>query len=122
MTRSPRILSWRWGRVLVEDAPRPLRDAVLFPGGAHGWDWRESGTRHRAGIQPTAVRELVDRGVHIVVLSSGVFGALNVAPETLTLLAQRGVTVHVLRTPDAIQCYNALVAVEPVGALIHSTC
>jgi hypothetical protein len=122
MTRSPRILSCRWGRVVVEGSGEPLRDAVLFPGGAHGWDWRESGTGHRAGIQPAAVAELVDRGARVVILSSGVLGALRVAPETLALLAQRGLAVHVLRTPEAVERYNMLAANEAVGALIHSTC
>ena len=122
MSRSPRILSWRWGRLVVEHASRPLRDAVLFPGGAHGWDWRDSGTGHWTGIRPAAVGELVEHGARVVVLSSGVLGALRVAPETLTLLARRHVTVHVLRTPEAIRRYNALVLTEPVGALIHSTC
>lgn len=122
MTRSPRIRSWRWGRLLVETAPHPLRDAVLFPGGVHGWDWRDSGTGHRVGIQPSAVSELLERGARTVILSSGVLGALGVAPETLELLAQRGVKVEVLRTPYAIQRYNVLAGDEAVGALIHSTC
>jgi len=30
--------------------------------------------------------------------------------------------VIVLRTPEAVERYNALAATEPVGALIHSTC
>ena len=61
MAQSPRIMSWRWGRVVVEAAPGPLRDAVLFPGGARAWDWRASGTGHRAGIQPNAVPEAIER-------------------------------------------------------------
>jgi hypothetical protein len=115
-------MSWRWGRVVVEAAPGPRRDAVLFPGGARAWDWRASGTGHRAGIQPNAVVELLERGARILILSRGVLGALRVAPETLALLAERGIPVHVLRTPEAIERYNALAATEPVGALIHSTC
>lgn len=122
MHQSPRILSWRWGRLRVETARQPLRDAVLFPGGVRGWDWRDSGTDHRTGIQPSAVREVLEHGARIVILSSGVLGALNVAPETLELLAEKGVAVEVLRTPAAIERYNTLAATEPVGALIHSTC
>lgn len=120
--RSPRIVSRRWGRLFVETDPRPLRDAVLFPGGAHEWDWRASGTGHRVGIQPSAVAELLERGVRVVVLSRGFLGALRVAPETLVLLAERGVQAHVLRTSAAIECYNELALTERVGALIHSTC
>ena len=122
MIRSPRILSWRWGRVVVETVPGFFKDAVLFPGGAHAWDWRASRTGHRAGIQPGAVDELIDRGARTVVLSTGVFGALGVAPETVAILERNGLTMHVLRTPDAVKCYNDLATTEPVGALIHSTC
>lgn len=123
MIRSPRILSWRWGRIVVEDIPDALRDAVLFPGGARDWDWRESDTGHHAGVQPRAVAELVDRGARTVVLATGVLGLLRIAPETVALLDRDGVTLHVTRTPAAVSRYNALAAMgEPVGALIHSTC
>jgi hypothetical protein len=99
-----------------------MRDAVLFPGGAHEWDWRESGTGHRAGIQPPAVRELIDRGARTVVLATGVLGALRISPAALAALRENGINVHVRRTPAAVHLYNALVEAEPVGALIHSTC
>lgn len=123
MVRSPRILSWRWGRVAVEDVPGTLRDATLFPGGAHDWDWRQSHTGHRNGVQPSAVAELVERGARIIVLATGVLGRLRVAPETMALLEREGVVLHVLRTPAAVGRYNALATTgEPVGALIHSTC
>ena len=122
MTRSPRILTWSWGRIVVEGIAETLRDAVLFPGGAHGWDWRESRTDHRAGVQPSAVAELVDRGARKVVLATGVLGLLRIAPATLDLLEREGIVVHVLRTPAAVERYNALAVAEPVGALVHSTC
>jgi hypothetical protein len=107
---------------VVEGASSPLRDAVLFPGGAHEWDWHESHTGHRAGVQPRAVAELVDRGARIIVLATGVLGLLRIAPETVALLEREGVGVHALRTPAAVDRYNSLAETEPVGALIHSTC
>jgi hypothetical protein len=57
--RSPRIMALAWGKIEVEGAGT-LRDAKLFPGGAREWDWRETGTEHTPGIQPTDVRELLD--------------------------------------------------------------
>jgi hypothetical protein len=102
-----------------------MRDAMLFPGGAHEWDWRSYGTSHRAGIQLGDVRELLERGVAEIVLSRGRLGLLRVAAETLSFLEQRGVPVHVLRTGAAVDRYNELAATSPrraVGALIHSTC
>jgi hypothetical protein len=49
-------------------------------------------------------------------------GRLGVCPETLALLKQRGVPVHVLRTPEAVNLYNDLRAKEAVGGLFHTTC
>jgi hypothetical protein len=59
--RSPRILERRWGLVRI-DGHGTVKDAKLFPGGARAWDWRETGTRHRPGIQPADVAELLDHG------------------------------------------------------------
>ncbi|HEX6058456.1 MAG TPA: MTH938/NDUFAF3 family protein [Gemmatimonadaceae bacterium] len=122
---SPRIVADGWGRLEIEDCPAPLRDAMLYPGGAREWDWRVHGTGHRAGIVPADVRELLDRGALEIVLARGRLGLLRVPPETLLPLAARGIRVHVLPTAAAIERYNALAAERParrVGALIHSTC
>lgn len=75
---------------------------MLFPGGAHGWDWCESRTGHRAGVQPGAVAELVDRGARHLVLATGVLGLLRIAPGTMAFLEREGVVVDVLRTPAAV--------------------
>ena len=121
-TRSPRILECRWG-VIGIDGLGIVKDAKLFPGGARAWDWRETGTEHRPGIQPTDVAELIDHGAATVVLSTGVLQMLAVCPETLQGLRDSGVAVEVLPTPIAVETYNRLVEQNlAVGALIHSTC
>jgi hypothetical protein len=89
---SPRISRLSWGRVEVDDT-RSFKDAKLFPGGAREWDWRETGTAHRPGIQPADVAELLDHGATTVVLSKGVLERLQVCPETLQQLRDRGVAV-----------------------------
>ena len=48
--RSPRITHLSWGRLEVEGG-RSFKDAKLWPGGGRAWDWKETGTRHRPGIQ-----------------------------------------------------------------------
>lgn len=60
--------------------------------------------------------------IEVVVLSRGIQLQLQVDPRTLTMLAARGVTVHVAETTDAVRIYNDLAAVQPVGGLFHSTC
>lgn len=120
-TKSPRITRLSWGRLEV-DGTRSFKDAKLYPGGAREWDWRETGTAHRPGIQPADVAELVERGARTVVLSKGVWQRLQVCPETLRMLEEEGITAYVLQTEEAVELYNRLRDEGPVGGLFHSTC
>ena len=118
---SPRITHVSWGRIEIE-GDRSFKDVKLFPGGARGWDWRETGTDHVPGVQPSDVEELVDHGAEIVVLSRGMQERLQVPEGTLQWLADRDVTTHVLQTEAAVQLYNELAVEQRVGGLFHSTC
>jgi hypothetical protein len=119
--RSPLITHFSWGRLKVEGGRR-FKDAKLFPGGSREWDWSETGTDHVPGIQPADVEELLERGAKMVVLSKGIYERLQVCPETLAMLKQRGVGFHTLQTEQAVHLYNKLREKEPVGGLFHSTC
>lgn len=119
--RSPRILAISWGRLEIEGLPVG-KDFKLYPGGGRQWDWSETGTRHRPGIQPDDVAELLVHGAQVVVLSRGMQVQLQVDPRTLQLLDERGVAVHVAETTQAVQLYNTLATTQPVGGLFHSTC
>ena len=118
---SPKIMHVSWGQVEVE-GEGTFKDARLYPGGARSWDWNETGTSHHPGIQPADVRELLEQGATTIVLSRGINERLQVMEETLELLEQQGVEVHVLQTEEAVATYNRLREGEAVGALIHSTC
>jgi len=120
--RSPRVTHLSWGRIEVEGGAAPYKDAKLFPGGSREWDWTETGTEHSPGIQPADLEELLEHGTSVVVLSSGMHGRLSVARETLELLADRGITAHVLQTERAVELYNELAGRERVGGLFHTTC
>ncbi|WP_251072553.1 MTH938/NDUFAF3 family protein [Streptomyces sp. ISL-43] len=119
--RSPQVTALSWGRMEVEGLT-PGKDFALYPGGGRAWDWNEHGTRHEPGIQPADVRELLDRGCTAVVLSRGMELRLHTMPETLSLLADAGVDVHVEETTAAVALYNRLAGTERVGGLFHSTC
>jgi len=106
----------------VEGRAEPYKDAKLFPGGSREWNWRETGTNHVPGIQPTDVQELLDHGAKIVVLSRGMKECLEVPHETLEFLKGRQIPAHVLPTADAAKLYNQLAEKEPVGGLFHTTC
>jgi len=122
-TTSPRITHLSWGRLEVEGQDAAFKDAKLWPGGAREWDWNETGTHHRPGIQPTDVEELIEHGAETVILSKGINERLQVKPETLAALEEQNVAVDVLQTEQAVDRYNALQEKgEAVGGLFHSTC
>ena len=118
---SPRIIHISWGRMEVEGVGSG-KDFKLYPGGGREWDWRETGTQHVPGIQPSDIEELLDHGAEVVVLSKGMQERLHVSPESLQMLRQRGITVHVEETRRAVEVYNDLAMRERVGGLFHSTC
>lgn len=119
--KSPRITDLSWGRVEVEGLG-VFKDVKLFPGGARSWDWGETGTEHSPGVQLADAEELLDHGAQVVVLTRGVFGRLNIMPETVSELQETGITVYVLKTKEAVSKYNQLREIHLVGGLFHSTC
>lgn len=119
---SPVISRLTWGRMDVAGLGTG-KDFKLWPGGGREWDWTETGTRHRPGIQPSDVEELLEHGSRIVVLSRGILERLETCPETLAMLEQRAERVYVEETRAAVGLYNDLAASGmAVGGLFHSTC
>jgi hypothetical protein len=119
--RSPRITALAWGRIEVEGVGK-FKDVKVFPGGAREWDWSETGTTHEPGVQPADVAELLDHGATTIVLSQGMLKHLQVCPQTLQWLKERGVKIHVLPTAQAVELYNRLREKEKVAGLFHTTC
>ena len=68
------------------------------------------------------LEELVQHGARTVILSRGMLMRLQVPLETMNWLARRGVTVHVCENDTAVELYNGLTKLLPVGGLFHSTC
>ncbi len=118
---SPHITELSWGEVTTSEGA--FRDAKLWPGGGRGWDWNETGTHHRPGVQPADVEELLDHDPDTVVLSRGQQGRLQVTAEAVDLIEEHDAEVEILETGAAVDRYNELAAEgRAVAALIHSTC
>ena len=119
--QSPRVIRLEWGEVELEDG-RIYKDVKIFPGGAREWNWKETGTQHKPGIQLADVEELLENGAEIVVLTCGVLGRLGIPPELVEVLEARGIEMHKARTKEAVELYNQLCDGYMVGILLHSTC
>jgi len=99
------------------------KDFKLWPGGGRPWNWAETGTHHKPGIQQADVKELLEHGSRTVVLSRGMLKRLRTRRETLALLKACDVKVHVEETRKAAEIYNELAdRGEAVGGFFHSTC
>ncbi|MFB3101270.1 MAG: Mth938-like domain-containing protein [Gammaproteobacteria bacterium] len=120
--QSPYINYISWSRMEVEGVGKG-KDFKLWPGGGRQWDWRETDTHHVPGIQPADVEELLDNGSQTIVLSRGMWLALQTCQETIDLLDEKHIPVHIAETKAAVKIYNDLVSDgEAVGGLFHSTC
>uniref|UniRef100_A0A3Q1F1M2 Mth938 domain-containing protein n=1 Tax=Acanthochromis polyacanthus TaxID=80966 RepID=A0A3Q1F1M2_9TELE len=120
---SPQIRSLSWGLMTVEGSSAPYKDCKVWPGGSRTWDWRETGTDHRPGVQPADLEEVLKKGVDLLVIGRGMSEALQVPSTTLDFVQQKGVEVRVLQTEKAVAEYNKLaIQGAKVGGVFHSTC
>ncbi len=121
-SRSPYINHISWGQMDVAGVGVG-KDFKLWPGGGREWNWLETDTHHVPGIQPADIKELLDNGSQIIVLSRGMLLMLQTCQETLELLENRRIQVHIAETKAAAKLYNSLASGgEAVGGLFHSTC
>ncbi len=120
--KPPKIVSIGWGRMEIEALGRG-KDFKLWPGGGRPWDWQETGTAHRPGIQRADVEELVSNGCRVIVLGCGVFSRLKVADETTEYLRTHQIEFIATDTKRAVNLYNDYAERNiEVGGLFHSTC
>ncbi|MCJ7801190.1 MAG: MTH938/NDUFAF3 family protein [Candidatus Marinimicrobia bacterium] len=118
---SPQITKLSWGKIEI-GGKQEFKDVKLFPGGCREWNWQETGTEHSPGIQYSDVQELIENGAKVIVLSRGVLGRLKTKKGLVKKLESAGLTIHILKTKEAIKLYNEIYKSELVGALIHTTC
>jgi hypothetical protein len=109
--------------VTVDGHVHKFKDCKVWPSGAKVWDWRITGTRHRPGIQPADIQDIIDQGVEVMILSRGMQLMLHTCPETEQLLRSRGTEYHVEETGRAVELFNDFMRQgRKVGGVFHSTC
>lgn len=118
---SPEITGLKWGEIKTGDG-NTYKDARCYPGGSCPWDWNETGTHHKPGIQISDIEWLINKGTEVFVLSQGVFSRLKIAHETIDFLEKHHLEYYILPTKKAVKKYNQIRRTKPVGGLFHSTC
>lgn len=116
-------LSWGNIEVTIQGQRHRFRDCKVWPGGAKEWDWNETGTQHRPGIQVADVEDVLDEGVEVIILSRGQNKRLRVKKETEEYLRSKDVRYHIANTKKAVELFNQLAKEgERVGGVFHTTC
>lgn len=124
------ISEFKWGEIRIlrknnkeEFEEMIFKDAKCYPDYSISWDWNETGTRHSPGIQISDVKEIVEKGAEVVVLSKGIDNKLLTKQETLDYLEEHKIKYYHLQSNLAVEKYNELLLSDyKVGGLFHSTC
>ena len=121
-SQSPLIIHLEWGNMKVESFGQ-AKDFKLWPGGAKAWDWRESNTHHRPGIQLQDIQFLAGKGCECIILSKGMLQQLETSQSVIDWCRSNDIKLHIEQTEVARELYNRLAKRGvKVGGLFHSTC
>ena len=116
-------LSWGKMRINLQGKEYNFKDCKIWPEGASNWDWNLTGTSHETGIQPDDIKEILDHGVEVMILSRGFDLKMKVSPATEELLRSLGIEYHIHDTEKAVEVFNSLFQQgKRVGGIFHSTC
>jgi len=116
-----KIDNFQWGEIIINN--NKYKDAKCYPGGVRAWDWNETGTRHKPGIQIADIKELLDNKSEIIILSKGVDNVLCTKDETFDYLKENKIEYYHLQSEEAVKKYNELCDLgKKVGGVFHSTC
>ncbi len=112
----PRIDDYSFGRIVI-DGNEETRDVIVLPERVvRNW-WRKDG--HSLVLDD--LREVLDELPLRLVVGTGASGQLHPEQATIQKLEDRGVTVEVLPTAEAVARYRELNPAETAAAL-HLTC
>jgi len=111
-----RIEDYTFGSVVV-DGRQETGDLIVLPGRVVRKWRREKG--HRLAVAD--IEEVLDELPERLIVGSGASGMMRPKRKLLALLEQRGVTVEVLPTAEAVRRYGELDPAHTAAAL-HLTC
>ena len=129
MFRDPQgpIVCFSWGTFRIRGEDREPEEAFTALGkdirmvGAEPSIWRERrGHRLRARM----ITGVLDRGIEVLVIGTGVYGSLKCSKKVRLSIAERGIDeIVVQRTPRACRTFNTLYHQgRRVALLAHGTC
>jgi len=107
------------GRVHSADGEGVGKDICILKGSVREWAARKGHT-----LKPHMVACVLNAGVEILVIGSGVYGKVKVSKATQRAIKKGGISKLIIeKTPDACGTYNRLVQEgKHVALLAHGIC
>jgi len=112
-----RIDSYEFGRMVV-DGQAYTSDLILFPDRVDASWWRAQGHRLCLEDLDAALSAKPD----ILVIGTGYSGAMEVPDEVRQAIIQKGITLHIARSGEAVGLISSLPRGKKVVAAFHLTC
>ncbi len=112
-----RIDSYGFGRIVVGGTAY-TSDLIIYPERIEANWWRKEGHL----LQPEDIEEVVEYKPQTVVVGTGAYGLMKVAPQTKANLKLRGIGLVCEPTKEACRIYNEISDSEKVVACLHLTC
>lgn len=123
--RYPRLENTGFGWVQV-DGVRYEEDILITAEGEVKARPKELSRKYARGHTPLGPEEVAEALLgdpQVLVIGAGQYGVLPIVGQAQEVLRQRGVEVHVLHAPQALELYNRLAGEgRRLAAIIHVTC
>jgi hypothetical protein len=114
---TPKIDSYRFGRIVIDDKPH-TKDLIILPEGVReGW-WRKDGHT----LLPDDLTELLAARPDLLVVGQGAYRRMSVTDQVRQALEQAGIELIAQSTKQACETYNRLREQRVVAAALHLTC
>jgi hypothetical protein len=111
------VESYSFGRIRV-GGETYTKDVIIYPDRVFSPWWRVEGHL----LQPADLEEVVGFGPAVLVVGTGASGVMRVPTETVRFLEEKGITVYVERTDEAVERFNRAAGDGTVVAALHLTC
>ncbi len=111
------IDSYSFGKINI-DGRTYRSDLIIYPEKINSFWWRKEG--HNLNVDD--LKEVIDYKPDMLIIGQGNLGVMKVGPEVRSKLLEKGMTLFIARTNQAVQKYNELAASKKVVAALHLTC
>ncbi|MBU7013486.1 MAG: hypothetical protein HXS52_12960 [Theionarchaea archaeon] len=108
------IEQYSFGHIGI-DGKEYTSDIIIVAGKVHSW-WRKQG--HAVG--PEDLDVIVDESPEVLVVGTGAHGFMKVLDKTREFLENKGITLIVKKTGEAVTVFNTLTGKK--AAAFHLTC